>query len=64
MEIVCLRCCWLVNPPLLDSRLIEIVGGGGAGLWRWFVCGVVGWLTRPYRIVGLLRLLVGVGRVC
>ncbi len=43
MEMVCLRCGWLVNPPLLDSRFIEIVGWVWAGLLRWFVCRVVGW---------------------
>ncbi len=40
---VCLSNGWSVNPPLQDSRFIKMVGGGGAGLLRWFVCRVVGW---------------------
>ncbi len=50
VEMVCLSNGWSVfagsvttdYPPLQDSRFIEIVGGGGAGLLRWFVCPMVG----------------------
>jgi hypothetical protein len=39
---------WLVNPPLQIG--LGLVGRVGAGLFLFFVCRLVGWLTRPYWI--------------
>jgi hypothetical protein len=65
---VLLLVLWLVGEPALTGLvgvsglgLVGGVGWGGAGLWRFFVGFMVGWLTRPYGSWG--GWWVGVGRV-